>query len=56
METNEPLIDEVIKIATKWTELQYTIANTEAPQDQNAQKDAQARIELVDHIRQVYRR
>lgn len=52
--TNEQQIDEVIQLATKWTERQYTLANANLPQDQNAQKDAQARIELVDYLRSVY--
>jgi hypothetical protein len=52
--TNNQQIEEVIRLATKWTERQYTLANANAPQDQGAQKDAQARIELVDYLKSVY--
>jgi hypothetical protein len=51
---NNQQIEEVIRLATKWTERQYTLANANAPQDQGAQKDAQARIELVDYLKSVY--
>ena len=54
--TSDQQIDEVIRLATKWTERQYTLANANSPQDQNAQKDAQARIELVDYLKSVYQR
>lgn len=52
--TNNQQIEEVIRLATKWTERQYTLANANSPQDQGAQKDAQARIELVDYLKSVY--
>lgn len=52
--TNDQQIEEVIRLATKWTERQYTLANANTPQDQGAQKDAQARIELVDYLKSVY--
>jgi hypothetical protein len=52
--TNDEQIQEVIRLATKWTERQYTLANSNSPEDRGAQKDAQARIELVDYLRSVY--
>jgi hypothetical protein len=54
--TSDQQIDEVIRLATKWTERQYTLANANAPEDRGAQKDAQARIELVDYLKSVYQR
>jgi hypothetical protein len=54
--TNNQQIDEVIRLATKWTERQYTLANSNSPEDRGAQKDAQARIELVDYLRSVYQK
>jgi hypothetical protein len=54
--TSDQQIDEVIRLATKWTERQYTLANSNAPEDRGAQKDAQARIELVDYLKSVYQR
>jgi hypothetical protein len=52
--TNNEQIQEVIRLATKWTERQYTLANSNTPEDRGAQKDAQARIELVDYLKSVY--
>jgi hypothetical protein len=52
--TNDQQIDEVMRLATKWIERQYTLANSNSPQNQGAQKDAQARIELVDYLKSVY--
>jgi hypothetical protein len=54
--TSDQQIDEVIRLATKWTERQYTLSNANAPEDRGAQKDAQARIELVDYLKSVYQR
>ena len=54
--TSDQQIDEVIRLATKWTERQYTLANSNAPEDRCAQKDAHARIELVEYLRSVYQR
>jgi hypothetical protein len=54
--TNNQQIDEVIHLATKWTERQYTLANANAPEDRSANKDAQARIELVDYLKSVYQK
>jgi hypothetical protein len=54
--TNNEQIEEVIRLATKWTERQYTLANSNSPEDRGAQKDAQARIELVDYLRSVYQK
>ena len=53
---NNEQIDEVLRIATKWTERQYTLSKANTPQDLSAQKDAQARIELIDHLKSVYQR
>ena len=54
--TNNEQIEEVIRLATKWTERQYTLANANAPEDRSANKDAQARIELVDYLKSVYQK
>jgi hypothetical protein len=54
--TSDQQIDEVIRLATKWTERQYTLVNAHTPENKRALNDAQARIELVDYLKSVYQR